>query len=234
MAKNYYIILGVEPDATQDDIKAAYRRQAKHLHPDVADKDSAPFLEMQEAYNVLHDPARRRAYDESIRIRQMPHTSGRSGPEPLHPEGSRVEPLIPEKEPVDLGDIMPGRSFHTSFEGMFDRLWSNFSPFSRSKAERIEHRHVEIPLTREQALHGGQVRVMVPARMRCLTCQGYGDVGGFECGRCAGTGVFTEEYPVSIAYPAGLFNDYSLHISLERLGIHDFDMIVHFRVSEMR
>lgn len=61
-----YEKLGVSPDATADLIKTAYRKKAAQYHPDKNQSPDAPrrFREVQEAYEVLSDPARRKAYDE--------------------------------------------------------------------------------------------------------------------------------------------------------------------------
>ena len=61
-----YEILGISPTATADAIKAAYRKKAAQYHPDKNPSADAPvrFREIQEAYEVLSDPARRKAYDE--------------------------------------------------------------------------------------------------------------------------------------------------------------------------
>lgn len=61
-----YEILGISPIATADSIKAAYRKKAAQYHPDKNQSPDAPvrFREVQEAYEVLSDPARRKAYDE--------------------------------------------------------------------------------------------------------------------------------------------------------------------------
>ena len=63
MPKNYYIILGIPSKSSQEEIKSAYRRLAKEFHPDRYGDNNSPFLNVQEAYSVLSDPVRRRAYD---------------------------------------------------------------------------------------------------------------------------------------------------------------------------
>ena len=67
--KDYYQILGVKKDATLDDIKKAYRKLAREHHPDMvkeSDKEAAEkrFKEINEAYQVLRDPQKRKMYDQ--------------------------------------------------------------------------------------------------------------------------------------------------------------------------
>jgi len=64
--KDYYQIMGVARDASQDEIKRSYRRLARKFHPDVSKEANAEdkFKELQEAYEVLKDPQRRAAYDQ--------------------------------------------------------------------------------------------------------------------------------------------------------------------------
>lgn len=63
MAKNYYDILGVKKDASQDEIKKAFRKLAHEYHPDKKTGNEAKFKEANEAYSVLSDPAKKQQYD---------------------------------------------------------------------------------------------------------------------------------------------------------------------------
>ena len=67
MEKNYYAILGVSQTATPEEIRSAYRQRAKQFHPDYFGRDSAPFLGIREAYDILGDPLNRSSYDRSLR-----------------------------------------------------------------------------------------------------------------------------------------------------------------------
>ena len=64
--KDYYEVLGVDKNASEDDIKSAFRRLAKKYHPDVSKEENAAekFKEVGEAYAVLSDPEKRRQYDQ--------------------------------------------------------------------------------------------------------------------------------------------------------------------------
>ena len=225
MAKSYYAGLGVSSDATADEIRSAYRRLAKEFHPDHYAGDSEIFRNIQEAYVVLANVERRRQYERSIRRAPVrAPLKGTRYPEP--------EPLIPEEEPVDIGEISPVRSFQTftpSFHEIFDWLWDNFTSLDQPKSARIQHLTLEVPLTAEQALRGGNARIMVPARAVCPTCRGCGGVGPYECSRCAGEGAIAGEVPISISFPPGLTQDHAVMVPLDRFGMRNLQLTVLFR-----
>jgi len=229
MAKSYFLILGVSPNATTDEIKSAYRRLVKEFHPDYYTGGNETFREIQEAYSVLGNTRRRQEYEQQISKKpinvSVKHTNYRSEP----------EPLIPEPRSIDVGDISPVRSFQTfspSFNEVFDWLWSNFSSLTRPKSGRIQNVTFEVPLTREQAFRGGTARVMVPAKSVCPTCRGYGALGPYECSRCSGEGDISGEMPVSISFPPGLTKDHAVMIPLDRFGIRNLHMTVLFRPTD--
>jgi len=232
--KNYYFILGVDSSATQEEIKAAYRHHAKELHPDYYGQDSRPFLDMQEAYAILSDPTRRRAYDKVFGRTYVSDKPGTPVVEPLIPKRSAPEPLIPTQGQVDLGDLSLSASFHTvrpSFDELFDRFWRNFD-LVRPEVERLQSLNVEIRISPSEALQGGRVRLLVPAQLKCQLCDGRGGVDYFECGRCGGTGFVVGEYPVSVVFPPGVVNSYVVQVPLEEFGIVNFYVNAIFRVGD--
>jgi DnaJ-class molecular chaperone len=235
MRKNYYLILRLAPEATMDQIRSAYRRRALELHPDLSGIESDQFLELQEAYDVLSDPARRAIYDreaEEIPIRRM---EAARPAETVIARRSRAEPLTGARPAAGLEEISLFRSFETfspSLDEIFERLWSNFDLLTRPKAERLESLNVDVPLSARQAFAGGEVRILVPARLVCPTCGGPGSVGRYECSHCEGHGAVTGEYPVTVGYPAGLQQDYIVRLPLDRFGIQNLYLTVRFRPTE--
>ena len=232
MPKNYYIILGIPATSSQEDIKTAYRRLAKEFHPDRYGKGHSPFQNIQEAYSVLGDPVRRQAYDDRRQQQRSMSTHGvkvesmKVRPEP--------EPMIPEQGPVDLGEATLTRSFEhyrPSFDALFDRILSNFDESRLS--EWPAPLTVVVTLTPDQAFRGGQVRISVPARIRCPNCRGAGGVSYYECWRCGGVGSMAGEYPVMVSYPPGISDSHIVQLSLERFGINNLYLNVRFRIRDL-
>ncbi len=225
MAKSYFAILGISPNASGSEIRSAFRQLAKEFHPDRYRGSSNRFREIQEAYAVLGDNQRRRAYIKSIRkANPKKRVSPATYPGP--------EPLIPEEGPANIGGISPIRSFQSftpSADEIFDWLWNNFSTLDQTKSGRVQNLTLEVTLTPEQVLRGGNARIMVPAKATCPVCRGHGGVGVYECLRCASEGLISGEIPISVSFPPGLTKDHAVMIPLDRFGIRNTQMTVLFR-----
>ncbi len=235
MVKNYYAILGVLPTATLEEIRSAYRTRAKQFHPDHFGHDSSPFLNVQEAYEILGDPVNRAAYDrrwtESGAAR-IPIS--RPKPEPMRAHKPSIEPLKSHRGPETFEPISPLSSFRT-FRPSFDEIWDNlqniFDIRTQRKGERFQTITMEVQLTPDQANRGGRMQILLPIETICPTCRGHGALNFWECWRCNGTAAVREELPLEIEYPPGIQDHYQVGVPLDRFGIHDICPILLFRIS---
>ncbi|MEJ2210066.1 MAG: DnaJ domain-containing protein [Anaerolineae bacterium] len=237
MARNYYLILGIGADATEDEIKSAYRREAKRLHPDCSGEDCEPFLALHEAYEVLGDPDRRRAYDRELarERRQSQRPAPDAAPGPVRRRRPPVEPLVPGH---DFGPSASRRAGGRGLDGRdFGRVspWASlvdefFGPRQRRPAPR--ELHLEVSLTRRQALRGGRLRVWVPAPVRCPVCGGRGHSGVFACQQCHGRGAVVDDVPVDVAFPGGLADGAQGTLPLGRPGMAHLVLVLHFRIED--
>ncbi|RTI15930.1 DnaJ C-terminal domain-containing protein [Thermus scotoductus] len=140
--KDYYAILGVPRNATQEEIKRAYKRLARQYHPDVNKSPEAEekFKEINEAYAVLSDPEKRKVYD----------TYGTATPPPPPPPGGY------DFSGFDVED----------FSDFFQELFGGglFGVGRRARPRRGRDLRAELPLTLEEAFRGGEKVVEVGGR----------------------------------------------------------------------
>jgi molecular chaperone DnaJ len=168
MAKgDYYEILGVKKDASQDDLKKAFRHLARKYHPDLnkgSKESEEKFKEVNEAYQVLSDPQKKAQYD------QVGHADFKPG-EYTEAKTPSYDDLFRD---FGLGDI-------------FD-AFSTGSGRSRSRAGADLRYDLEISLT--DAFYGTKNTVAVPHTLECGTCHGTGAHPGSirNCTKCGGSG----------------------------------------------
>lgn len=168
---NYYELLGVRNDATPDELKKAYRKLARELHPDTNPDPTAEerFKEIANAYETLSDPERRQRYD-------LFGADGPGASAGFDPNGFAG---------AGLGDI---------FDAFFGGQGSN--PFGQrtrgpSGPPRGADLEVALDLTFEQAVFGTSQELSVRVPVTCSTCTGSGAKSGTtanRCTECSGTG----------------------------------------------
>ena len=114
--------------------------------------------------------------------------------------------------------------------GILHALFDDWEPPIRPRAARRQEAHLDVRLTMEQAARGCRLRLWIPVQSQCPACWGQGGVGWDECWECSGTGVVTQEQPVSISLPPGLTGDCTARIAGEQVGLRDVDLVLHVRV----
>jgi len=235
--RTYYVVLGVPADESADGIRAAFRDRAKELHPDRSGAEGGEaFRELQQAYEVLSDPARRRRYDAELHRAERPQGSAgdRAPRRPAEPlvNAPHAEPLIPEdriEDPVSL--FRDFQTIRPSDEALRERLQRNFTGRDVPKAEHAEALTVELELTAEQAVRGGTVPLAIPVARPCPACDGHGSTGAFPCVHCGQTGWAEDEQVVRIRIPPGVRSGSVTELPLDGLGIDNLYLRLLVRVT---
>ena len=167
MATDYYAVLGVRRDAGQDEIKKAFRRLARELHPDVNPdpKTQERFKEINAAYEVLSDPSKRQMYD--------------LGGDPLSSNGGAA------------GGFGQGAGFGFSdiMDAFFGAAGGSRGP--RSRTRRGQDAMIRIDISLEEAAFGTTKDIQVDTAVICTTCNGEGAAPGTSaqtCDMCRGRG----------------------------------------------
>ncbi len=210
--KDYYLILGVPRRATQNGIRDAYRNLARQCHPDLAGESGTPdFQRINEAYEVLSDPDRRRSYNRSLdRAERTGSDRGWASGERSSPSGRRS-------------------SFHQRGRHQWD-AGSRPHRCRRHHAQMRRFLDVEVILNPAEAAWGVTFDLEVPWLDRCPLCRGAGREGPFLCFGCDGDGMVRRVRVSRVSLPAGVQNGDVLEISLQRIPSVEIVLRVFVRV----
>jgi DnaJ-class molecular chaperone len=200
MAKNFYEVLGVARDASEKDIRSAYRKLARKLHPDVNPNDrsaEARFKEINAAYEVLSDSDKRKKYDkygdrwemadqiEDAQKRQSAGSWARNGP------GGGA--TFSEGGSGDFGSI---------FDNLFRR--ERGGPRGQPAPRRGQDIETPVEVSLEEAFHGTMRTLSLQTQEACPTCGGTGEVAGATCHTCDGMGQVIRPRRLEVKVPAGV------------------------------
>ncbi len=180
--KDYYKILGVDKNASKEDIKKAYKRLAKQYHPDLNKEPNATekFKEINEAAAALADDEKRARYDKYGTADEQ-FSGGFSG--------------------FDYSDI---RGFGFDFDDIFESFFGSSSRGRTRRRQRGADLRYELEIDLEEAAQGVSKEIGIPRREPCGVCDGSGaksDAGIVTCPDCGGQGMVTRTQRT----PFGLF-----------------------------
>ena len=159
--KDYYELLGVDRNVSEDALKKAYRKLAVKYHPDKNPDDKeaeARFKEISEAYDVLKDPKKRASYD------QFGHAAFQNGMGGGSYQGGGVDPFDIFREAFGGG----------GGGGIFDDLFGGGSGRSANGAQQGSDLRYDLEISLEEAATGTEKQIRYRRHCQCKSCQGSG------------------------------------------------------------
>jgi molecular chaperone DnaJ len=207
---NFYELLGINKTATDKDIKAAYRRMARKYHPDVNPGNKSAeskFKEINAAYEVLSDTAKRAKYDKYGEkwqyADQLDQQAEQQGQYRQYYSGREGEP-----QSFNFGGDAGG------MDGIFDSLFGG----GRGRGRRTRQQpgqdlesNVEISL--EEAYNGTSRQINLQQEQPCAACKGTGVIQNLPCSACRGAGVVNSVVRLEVKVPAGVTTGSRVRIS---------------------
>lgn len=192
---NHYDVLGIESTASLEEIRSAYRKKVMEFHPDHYGTDTTQFRRIQEAYNILSDPAERRKYDESLKRHK--HYK-RTPPEHISP--------YPSETILNTYDIS------SLFIELRHKLFHAFSKGHKGY-------DVDVLLNKNEARYGGKITLNIPVEEVCPECRGYCYRGFSECMRCMGKGLIPYNYPFTMDIHPGVQTNDRKEVLIKKYNI---------------
>jgi DnaJ-class molecular chaperone len=215
--KDYYKTLGVARGASADEIKKAFRKLARQYHPDVnpGDKKSEEkFKEINEAYEVLSDPEKRRKYDTlgpNWQEQFGPSFSNARRSSSAYSGGRGTATGTPFEFDANSG-------FSDFFETLFGRGPQmgggvrTSSDIRRRTGDNIEQ---PVEVTLQEAYVGGSRTYNIQSTEVCPTCKGTGETAGRTCSTCGGQGVLPRNKKIQVKIPPGVDNGSKIRVAGE-------------------
>jgi curved DNA-binding protein len=220
--KDYYEVLGVARSASDDEIKKAFRKLARKYHPDVAkNKQEAEekFKEINEAYEVLGDPPKRKKYDEL-------GANWKSGAEFRPPPGWEGSARAPFEGAGGRGGNFEFHFNGTGFSDFFEQLFGSRGRsggregFGHTRffteedfAERGRDIEGDIMVTLHEAARGSVRAVSVQRPVACEQCGGTGERNGGICRACGGSGQVNKLEQYQVRIPPGVTEGQRLRVA---------------------
>lgn len=217
MAKDYYNILGIDKNATQDEIKSAYRKLVLKYHPDITKNkaNEEKLKELNEAYAVLGDEEKRKEYDSY-------------GPESF-------------SKRFNVDDIFRGSDF-SEFDEIFKHFNESMDIFTNKNRHRPQTDYRELVLTREEAINGIEKKIEFKKSVLCPVCNGSGiittrkgnnnflSIDSRTCDACGGDGEILKSIKIVIKIKPNTINGELLKLR----GAGDFDGDLYLKVKVLQ
>lgn len=223
-AKNYYEILEVSTNSTNEEIKFAYRKLVRKYHPDVNKTQDAAniFKEITRAYEVLSDEKNRHQYDilngifshdNHIQEENNSKTSSKKAQETYQETIKKSYSAPKYTKPKKQNK----KSFNLLKLLKFWNIKSKKNKHAKElhKPQKGENITTEITITPDEVICGSTRIVNIRTTRTCPKCSGHRFANGDKCSRCNGTGIITETKKITVTIPKGIKHGTKLRLKGE-------------------
>ena len=226
--RDYYEVLGISKTATEDEIRKAYRMLARKHHPDVNPGDKSAdetFKKINEAYEVLSDPDKRKRYDQL-------GSNRKAGSEFTPPPGWKAQGTG-----FDGFTATTSQDSTAGFSDFFESLFGRRRSAREGAGFRMRGNDVEaeIALSLEEAHHGAKRNISFDNAEACPGCGGSGTEDGKPCPICQGRGVVARTKSLEVTIPAGVRQGSVIRLAGQgESGLNDAssgDLLLHVRIQ---
>lgn len=204
MTKDFYKILGVTEFDSADNIKVAYRRLARKLHPDIAGNSTDAlrrFKEINEAYETLSNPIKKEEYDRARRFYSYAQNNFKSQDSQATPKNS-TNPK--------------NKNFNFSWDEFLNKKnRTNSYKKEEAQVKKGEDIYSDIEINLFEALDGCTKTVNMLQTQACPKCKGHKFVNGSLCQNCLGKGSVSDYKKFNIKIPAGIKNKSKIRLAGE-------------------
>ncbi len=224
-SKNFYELLEVNIEAQLGQIRASYRKLAKQLHPDLNPNNpqaAQQFRMLQEAYETLSNPEKRRAYDASLNINRR------------------------KVRPPDEDTLEDWVGFTASATAAEETTKTTRRRMSKANQPRQAYLRQNVELSLQELFKGAKRNLMVAQTHTCGRCRGSGvlPANGQKCPRCDGYGFLLTYEFVEVTIPPGVMPEMSIRVEMSHWGqdsrhpLHmayatGFNVMIHLRPDSL-
>ena len=218
---NFYEILGVTPESSLAEIKAAYRKLARKYHPDVNPSGAKRFKQISLAYETLTDEKKRKNYDTINGIFKKETTNPAEKNKKFDDYSEQLKKNKTKKKSMDFSKIF-------NFE--------NANANKKHSPINGEDINTDISISIKEAVKGTNRTVNVVHSELCPCCRGRKFINGAKCSICDGTGEYSQHKKITVKIPPNVKNNSKLRIKGEgtqgQFGGKNGDLYLHITIEQ--
>ena len=216
--KDLYKVLDVSFDASNEEIKASYRKLVRQYHPDVSKNpnDAIKFKEIQEAYEILIDEEARKKYD--VLVGFYTQKIKKKYQERVDSAKNRYETYIKKEKSTSKKQNF-SESINDALDSLFYGKKLNKEDFQNEKTKGTpingENINIDLTISCFEAMQGTNRKVNILHTEPCPKCGGRKFINGTECNMCKGTGQLSTQKKINVKIPKGVTTGSKVRIAKE-------------------